>query len=186
MAVKPWYKVVTPREDLREGKPLDASEFAVHLDQVREGNAPADYQKPERFFERTYLTKNLASLASEVIRRLSGERTETNAIFNLATQFGGGKTHALTLLYHLVKHGPAANNWVGVPQLLSRAGMANVPIAGTAVVCRHGVRFYHRQRRSGRHASSQNAVGRNRMAARWTNCICLRSRTRGANDRAIR
>ena len=26
MAAKPWYKVVTPREDLREGKPLDASE----------------------------------------------------------------------------------------------------------------------------------------------------------------
>jgi hypothetical protein len=24
--LKPWYKVVTPREDLREGKPLDASE----------------------------------------------------------------------------------------------------------------------------------------------------------------
>jgi hypothetical protein len=81
MPLKPWYKVVTPREDLREGKPLDASEFAVHLDQVREGSAPADYQKPERFFERTYLTKNLASLASGVIRRLSGEKTETNAIF---------------------------------------------------------------------------------------------------------
>jgi hypothetical protein len=133
MGIKPWYKVATPREDLREGKPLDASEFAVHLDQVREGNAPADYQKPERFFERTYLTKNLASLASEVIRRLSGERTETNAIFNLATQFGGGKTHALTLLYHLAKHGSAANKWVGVPQLLSRAGMSNVPRAETAV-----------------------------------------------------
>ena len=43
----------TPREDLREGKPLDASEFAVHLDDVRNGSAPADYQKPERFFART-------------------------------------------------------------------------------------------------------------------------------------
>ena len=62
MALKPWYKVVTPREDLREGKPLDASEFAVHLDQVRDGRAPEDYQKPERFFERTYLTKNLSEL----------------------------------------------------------------------------------------------------------------------------
>ena len=59
MALKPWYKVVTPREDLRDGKPLDASEFAVHLDQVRDGRAPAVYQKPERFFERTYLTKGL-------------------------------------------------------------------------------------------------------------------------------
>ena len=133
MALKPWYKVVTPREDLREGKPLDASEFAVHLDQVREGLAPADYQKPERFFERTYLTKNLASLASEVIRRLSGEKTETNAIFNLATQFGGGKTHALTLLYHLARQGPAANKFAGVSTLLAKAGIAGVPKAEAAV-----------------------------------------------------
>ena len=35
MALKPWYKIVTPREDLREDKPLDASEFAVHLDKGR-------------------------------------------------------------------------------------------------------------------------------------------------------
>jgi hypothetical protein len=133
MSLKPWYKVVTPREDLREGKPLDASEFAVHLDQVREGLAPADYQKPERFFERTYLTKNLASLASEVIRRLSGEKTETNAIFNLSTQFGGGKTHALTLLYHLARQGPAANKFAGVATLLAKAGIAGVPKAEAAV-----------------------------------------------------
>jgi len=57
--LKPWYKVVTPREDLREGKPLDASEFAVHLDQVRDGRASEDYQNPVRFFERTFLTKSL-------------------------------------------------------------------------------------------------------------------------------
>src|ERR1043166_8219059 len=97
MALKPWFKVVTPRADLREGKPLDAAEFAVHLDQVRDGRAPDDYQKPQRFFERTYLTKSLTGLASEVIRRLSGEKTQTSAVFNMATQFGGGKTHALTL-----------------------------------------------------------------------------------------
>ena len=96
--MKPWYKVAIPREDLREGKPLDASEFAVHLDQVRQGRANEDYQKPSRFFDRTYLTANLRGLASEVVRRLNGERTETSAVFNMATQFGGGKTHALTLL----------------------------------------------------------------------------------------
>src|ERR1041384_6535355 len=114
MALKPWYKVVTPREDLREGKPLDAAEFAVHLDQVREGRAPADYQKPEQVFARTHLPKTLTDLAAEVIRRLSGEKTQTSAVFNMATQFGGGKTHALTLLYHLAKHGPESNNWLGV------------------------------------------------------------------------
>jgi hypothetical protein len=91
------------REDLREGKPLDAAEFAVHLDQVREGRAPDDYKVPERFFERTYLTQGLKSFSAEVIRRLSGEKTETSAIFHMITQFGGGKTHGLTLLYHLTK-----------------------------------------------------------------------------------
>ncbi len=39
MALKPWYTVILPRDDLRGGKPLDAAEFAVHLDQVRNGRA---------------------------------------------------------------------------------------------------------------------------------------------------
>jgi hypothetical protein len=86
MSLKPWYKVVTPREDLREGKPLDASEFAVHLDQVRDGRAPGDYQDPERFFEQTYMTHNLAGLAAEAVRRLSGEKTEKCAVF-IGTEF---------------------------------------------------------------------------------------------------
>jgi hypothetical protein len=133
MSSKPWYRVVTPREDLREGKPLDASEFAVHLDQVRDGRAPDDYQKPERFFERTYLTQNLTGFAAEVIRRLSGTKTETSAVFNMATAFGGGKTHALTLLYHLARHGRKADRWMGVSKLLDTAGISAVPQAATAV-----------------------------------------------------
>jgi hypothetical protein len=132
-SLKPWYRVVTPREDLREGKPLDAAEFAVHLDQVRDGRAPTDYQKPERFFDRTYLTQNLLAFAAEVVRRLSGIKTETSAVFNLNTQFGGGKTHFLTLLYHLARHGPKADRWNGVPRILERAGVAKVPQAATAV-----------------------------------------------------
>src|SRR2546422_4226859 len=35
---------------------------------VRDRRAPADYQKPERFFERTFLTKNLCQLAAGVVR----------------------------------------------------------------------------------------------------------------------
>lgn len=133
MALKPWYKVVTPREDLREGKPLDASEFAVHLDQVRDGRAPVVYQDPERFLERTFLTKGLTGVAAEVLRRLSGEKTETSAVFNMTTQFGGGKTHSLTLLYHLGNNGPKARNWSGVSRLLQVAGLNTVPSAKVAV-----------------------------------------------------
>lgn len=133
MALKPWYKLATPREDLREGKPLDAAEFAVHLDQVRDGRAPSDYQKPEQFFERTYLTQTLTEFAAEVVRRLAGERTETSAVFNMATQFGGGKTHALTLLYHLAKNGPRAQAWSGVSRILEKARVGSIPEARTAV-----------------------------------------------------
>lgn len=133
MSLKPWYRVVTPREDLREARPLDASEFAVHLDQVRNGAARPDYQDPQRFFERTYLTRNLTGMAAEVLRRLSGNKTETSSVFNLTTQFGGGKTHALTLLYHLAKNGPKANGWLGVGRILERADLAQVPEAAVAV-----------------------------------------------------
>src|SRR5919197_2916387 len=130
--LKPWFQVVFPREDLREGRPLDASEFAVHLDHIRLGRAPQDYQEPERFFERTYLTNNLADLAAQTVRRLSGVMVETSAVFNLATQFGGGKTHALTLLYHLAEAGPATHGWRGMRTLLERAGLSDVPKADTA------------------------------------------------------
>jgi len=133
MALKPWYKVVTPREDLREGRPLDASEFAVHLGKIRDGSAPDDYQDPVRFFERTYLTKGLETLSAEVVRRFTGVKVETSAVFNMTTQFGGGKTHALALLYHLARNGPAATSWMGVSNILGRAEVNSIPQAATAV-----------------------------------------------------
>jgi hypothetical protein len=133
MNFKPWHKVIDPREDLRENKPRDAAEFAVHLDQVRDELAPDDYKIPQIFFERTYLTENLTQLASEVILRLSGQVHGANAVFNLTTQFGGGKTHALTLLYHLARHGPEAAQWFGVDRLLKATGLKTVPKAAVAV-----------------------------------------------------
>lgn len=133
MALKPWYKVITPREDLREERPLDASEFAVHLDQVRDGTAPKVYRVPSEFFERTFLTKSLGALAAEVVRRLNGNQVESSAVFNLSTQFGGGKTHALTLLYHLAGAGSAAHSLKGVPAILSAAKTENIPRANVAV-----------------------------------------------------
>jgi hypothetical protein len=132
-ALKPWYKVISPREDLREGKPLDASEFAVHLDQVRDGRAPRVYQNPREFFERTFVTRSLGGLAAEVARRLNGIQVETSPVFNLSTQFGGGKTHSLTLLYHLAQGGADVHSWKGVPAILSSAEVDHVPKANIAV-----------------------------------------------------
>ena len=133
--LKPWYQVVTPREDLRDNRPLEASEFAVHLDHIRTGRdtVSKDYADPARFFERTYLTGSLLELSSQVVRRLSGIQLETSAVFNMDTQFGGGKTHSLTTLYHLAQHGAAAKAWKGVDRILTKADVSTIPKAQTAV-----------------------------------------------------
>jgi len=89
-------------------------------------------QAPGCLWERTFLTKGLTGVAAEVLRRLSGERTETSAVFNMTTQFGGGKTHALTLLYHLANNGPKAKDWLGVSRMLQVAGLNAVPAARVA------------------------------------------------------
>lgn len=133
MKLKPWYDVVKPREDLREGQSQDASEFAVQLDRVRDGTARDDYSKPDQFFAKTFLATNLLDLAVQTVRRLSGETAHTSPVFNLATNFGGGKTHALTLLYHLAQNGPASHSWLGVSQIREKAAIAEIPKARVAV-----------------------------------------------------
>ena len=131
--LKPWYDVVELREDLRENRPLDASEFAIHLDQIRDGRAHKDYTDPQRFFDRTYVTGSLLDLASQVLRRLSGIQVETSAVFNMSTQFGGGKSHSLTALYHLARNGERAKGWNGVDRILRKAEINTVPGAAVAV-----------------------------------------------------
>jgi hypothetical protein len=131
--LKPWYDVVELREDLRENRPLDASEFAIHLDQIRDGRAHKDYTDPQRFFDRTYVTGSLLDLASQVLRRLSGIQLETSAVFNMSTQFGGGKSHSLLALYHLAKCGEKAKTWSGVDRILRQAEVKTVPEVAVAV-----------------------------------------------------
>lgn len=130
----PWYNVegCRPREDLRENRPFDAAEFAVNLDHIRLGNASDDYKKPDLFFERTFLTEPLKDLCAQVVRRLAGETTEASAIFNMATQFGGGKTHSLAALMHIARGGRKARRWRGVDTILSKAEVDEVPDAEVA------------------------------------------------------
>ena len=100
-----WYKVATPRKEVREGRSFNPDEFAIHLEQVIAKTAPEDYLEPEQFFARTCFTRALREHAGMVLRRLSGETANTAPVMTLITQFGGGKTHTLTALYHLVTNG---------------------------------------------------------------------------------
>src|SRR5574341_1270276 len=129
----PWYKVVTPRKEVREGRSFNPDEFAIALEQVVAGKAPEDYQKPEQFFSRTCFTRALCDHAGMVLRRLAGKTENTSPVMTLITQFGGGKTHTLTALYHLARAGKDAAKYPGVPDLLKKAGLSAVPKARVAV-----------------------------------------------------
>ena len=118
----PWYKVVTPRQEVREGRSFNPDEFAIALDQVVDGKAPADYQDPEQFFSRTYFTQSLTEHTGTVLRRLSGRTESAAPVLSLITQFGGGKTHTLTSLYHIARAGRDASGLTGVGDLLKASG----------------------------------------------------------------
>ena len=120
--MEPWYRVVTPRKEVREGRSFNPDEFAIALDQVVDGRAPADYQNPEQFFSRTYFTQSLTEHTGTVLRRLSGRTESAPPVLSLITQFGGGKTHTLTSLYHIARAGRRAGNLTGVGDLLKASG----------------------------------------------------------------
>lgn len=129
----PWYKIVTARKEVSEGRSFNPDEFAIHLEQVVTGRAPKDYRDPEKFFSRTVFTSALTEHVGMVLRRLSGETANTAPVLTMVTQFGGGKTHTLTALYHLAEAGRRGSAFVGVGELLEAAGLTAVPEARTAV-----------------------------------------------------
>lgn len=131
--MRPWYKVVTLREEVREGRSFSPDEFAIALEQVLSGTAPQDYSDPVQFFSRTCFTRALTEHSGMVLRRLAGRTENTAPVMTLITQFGGGKTHTLTSLYHLVNAGGAARSLPGVTELLREAGMDDVPSARVGV-----------------------------------------------------
>jgi predicted AAA+ superfamily ATPase len=131
--MEPWYKVATPRKEVCEGRSFNPDEFAIALEQVVARRGPEDYWDPAQFFARTCFTRALREHAGMVIRRLSGETQNTAPVLTLITQFGGGKTHTLTTLYHLATNGDAVAGHNGVSDLVREAGVASVPKAKVAV-----------------------------------------------------
>jgi hypothetical protein len=133
MPLDPWYNVVRPRREVREGRSFNPDEFAIHLEQVVAGTAPEDYRDPRQFFARTCFTRALRDHGGMVLRRLAGKTENTAPVLTLITQFGGGKTHTLTALYHLARNGDKAVQEAGVSGLLNEAGLAAVPQARVGV-----------------------------------------------------
>lgn len=131
--MEPWYKVVTPRKEVREGRSFNPDEFAIALEQVVAGSAPEDYQNPTKFFARTCFTRALREYAGMVLRRLQGRTENTAPVLTLVTQFGGGKTHTLTTLYHIARNGKALHKNKETFDLIARAELPIVENVRVAV-----------------------------------------------------
>ena len=96
----PWHQVVRLRDDLRTGE-LALNEFAADLyDVALKSGRRRIYEDPKEFFALTYPTSALLDLARDVVRRLAGKNQK--AVRQLELTYGGGKTHTLITLFHLV------------------------------------------------------------------------------------
>src|SRR6266705_633431 len=131
--LEPWYKVVVPRDEVRKGRSFSPDEFAIALEQVVSGTAPKDYSDPKEFFARTVFTTALRDHLGMVLRRLDGRTQNTAPVMALVTQFGGGKTHALTAMYHLIRNPTVASRDLRVRELLKESGVTALPHAKVAV-----------------------------------------------------
>lgn len=128
---KPWHEVVKLREDVRTGE-LAMSEFAADLyDVVLKSGKRRVYEDPREFFALTYPTTNLRDLAKDVCLRLAAKNQK--AVRQLELTYGGGKTHTLITLYHLVNDPPKLPDLPSVREFQAHIGIAP-PRARVAVL----------------------------------------------------
>src|SRR5947208_9883154 len=128
--LRPWREVITPHPDVASGR-YQQAEFAADLGQVHRGEGADEYREPREFFQRTFLTEGLRHLLTNALLRL-----ETNAgdpVVELQTNFGGGKTHSMLALYHLVS-GVPVSDLSGIEPVLQKAGVSRPPRAQRAVL----------------------------------------------------
>lgn len=97
---KPWHQVVQLRDDITNQE-LSQKQFAADLYDVVMDRNPGVYHDSKEFFALTYPTVKLRDLARDVTHRLSGKSEK--AVRQLHMTFGGGKTHSLITLVHLVR-----------------------------------------------------------------------------------
>lgn len=129
--MKPWREIAVPHQDVLEGS-FQQAEFAADITAVHTGRAPREYQDAVAFFERTFITEGMGILLTQVAQRLAGRGGEP--VIQLQTPFGGGKTHTELAVYHLATRSCPLSDLAGIPGLVERAGLMDVPKARVAVL----------------------------------------------------
>ena len=131
--VKPWHNhnIVQLRPDIKSGE-LSLKAFAADLYDVMLGHNPGVYHNPKEFFSLTYPTVRMRDLVRDVTHRLAGQSEK--AVRHLHTTFGGGKTHSLIALVHLVSEPENLPDIPAVEEFKSHCGLGNLPKARVAAV----------------------------------------------------
>ena len=127
------------------------------------------------FFRRTYLTEGLKDLLLRTARRIGGDMN-ASPVVNLQTNFGGGKTHSMLALWHLLSGTELTEYPDELQKLLAghdigALGRSRGGSRWSATTSRPG-----RARSSARRHAREDAVGRAGLAARRG----ARRRCRGA------
>ena len=95
------FDLCVPRNEVLDGE-LREDIFAARLKDVMDDRAELVYRDPSVFFDNTFPTAGLKTLLKDALGRLTGDAAGKNAIIRLETAFGGGKTHNLIALYHVI------------------------------------------------------------------------------------
>jgi hypothetical protein len=131
--LKPWIEVALPHPDVIANRFKEA-EFAADLFSVDAGYAGEGYATPGAFYGITFLTEGLKRVLTTATQRLSGSGGDP--VIGLQTAFGGGKTHTMLAIFHLVKHlrdGGDPRGLPGLGDILDRAGVSSLPKPKMAV-----------------------------------------------------
>jgi len=132
--MKSVWEVCELDDDVKYGR-LDPSRFAVELHSVLDGTANFIYKNPELFLRYTYPTSSMKYLLKEALRRISGKAGQP--VFILDTEFGGGKTHSLLLLYHIFKNPKLGTEYIHELGLHKELEVLEVPSCEVvAIDCR--------------------------------------------------
>lgn len=142
---KSWREVIRLQPDVARGE-LIRAQFAANLSAVAQYEDQSDgqdvdpkakdidkiYRRPDQFFSRTYLTVGMRHLLVSALRRVCGG--DGAPVIQLKTTFGGGKTHSLLALYHLMKSGnKICDADSALHDVLVEAGVQTIPDVRIAV-----------------------------------------------------
>lgn len=128
-----WREVIHPHPDVAQGVYRQA-EFAADLAQVARGEGSYEYLDPIEFFKRTYVTEGMMGLLVQSVRRVSEQGGEP--VIQLKTAFGGGKTHSMLALYHLMRRTNSTElmGLESIQEVLRRSGITRLPNTHVAVI----------------------------------------------------